>query len=76
MIIGNIDKELIPIINKFRKNNKIKFINSIKQSELYKYYKISDIFVTCSIEEGLSMVQLQAMSSGLPVICTKKLWRR
>ena len=71
MIIGNIDKELIPIINKFRKNNKIKFINSIKQSELYKYYKISDIFVTCSIEEGLSMVQLQAMSSGLPVICTR-----
>ena len=45
MIIGNIDKELIPIINKFRKNNKIKFIKLLKQSELYKYYKISDIFV-------------------------------
>ncbi len=71
LIIGNIDKELIPIVKKFRKNKKIKFISSRKQSELYKYYQISDLFVTCSIEEGLSMVQLQAMSSGLPVICTR-----
>ena len=34
------------------------------------YYNLSDIFVTCSIEEGLAMVQVQAMACGLPVICT------
>ena len=43
----------------------------MNQSELYKYYNSSKIFVTCSIEDGLSMVQLQAMSCGLPIICTK-----
>ena len=36
-----------------------------------KYYSISNLFITCSIEEGLSMVQLQAMSCRLPVICTQ-----
>ena len=34
------------------------------------YTNISNIFVTCSVEEGLSMVQLQAMACGLPVIST------
>ena len=29
-----------------------------------------DVFVICSIEEGLAMVQTQAMACGLPLICT------
>tara|TARA_X000001036_G_scaffold440058_1_gene494063 strand:- start:1419 stop:2570 length:1152 start_codon:yes stop_codon:yes gene_type:complete len=70
MIIGNIDKELNTKLEKFRLNKKIVFMNAVKQKELEKFYNISDIFITCSIEEGLSMVQLQAMACGLPVICT------
>ena len=59
------------IIKKFELNKNIIFKNSVKQQELSKYYSYSDLFITCSIEEGLSMVQLQAMACGLPVICTK-----
>ncbi len=70
LLIGNIDNEMRSVINKFKSNKKIIFKQSVKQSELIKYYSISNIFVTCSIEEGLSMVQLQAMASGLPVLCT------
>ncbi len=70
MIIGNIDNDIKPKIKKYFYNNKIKFIKSQKQSDLKKFYNYSDVFVTCSIEEGLSMVQLQAMSCGLPIICT------
>ena len=71
LIIGNIDNELIPIIKKYFLNEKIIFKKSVKQSELSKHYSISNVFVTCSLEEGLSMVQLQAMSCFLPIICTK-----
>ena len=74
LIIGNIDKEIQNLIKKFKKNKSIIFNKAIKQSELSKYYSISDVFITCSIEEGLSMVQLQAMSCGLPVICTPNWW--
>ena len=70
LIIGDIDKEISDRISKYKFNPKIKFKNAVKQSELKKFYNISNLFVTCSIEEGLSMVQLQAMACGLPVICT------
>lgn len=69
-IVGDVDKEISDRISKYKSNPKIRFKNAVKQSELKKLYNISNIFVTCSIEEGLSMVQLQAMACGLPVICT------
>ena len=70
LIVGNIENKILKKIKKYKSNKKIVFKNAVKQSELKKFYNISNIFVTCSIEEGLSMVQLQAMACGLPVICT------
>ena len=70
LMIGNIDKEIKFKINKYKSNKKIIFKNSMSQSKLNEQYSGSNVFITCSIEEGLSMVQLQAMSCGLPIICT------
>lgn len=70
LIIGNIEEEMKPLIKKFINNDKIKFVGIKNQNQLVNYYNISNLFVTCSIEEGLSMVQAQAMACGLPVICT------
>ncbi len=70
LIVGGVEKSLYPIIKNYFKNGKIKHIKSQKQNNLKKYYNISKLFITCSIEEGLSMVQLQAMACGLPVIST------
>ena len=39
-------------------------------AELYRYYSQGSIFVIASIEEGLALVQAQAMACGLPVIAT------
>ena len=69
IIIGKIENEIVPIIKKFSSDN-IKFIGPKNQNDLCGYYNSSNIFVNCSIEEGLSMVQIQAMACGLPVICT------
>jgi glycosyltransferase involved in cell wall biosynthesis len=70
LMIGNIDNEIKLKINEYKLNKKIIFKKPISQSKLSEQYSGSNVFITCSIEEGLSMVQLQAMSCGLPIICT------
>lgn len=41
------------------------------QAKLHEYYSKCSVFAMCSIEEGMAMVQLQAMACGLPLICTQ-----
>jgi len=67
--VGNIEKEMTPFIEKYS-HAKIRFFGALPQSELSWYYSQASVFVLFSIEEGLAMVQAQAMSCGLPVICS------
>lgn len=67
--IGAISEEIEPIIQNF-KNKKMSFLGHQPQNELYKYYSQGSVFVLTSLEEGMAMVQLQAMACGLPLICT------
>lgn len=68
--IGSLSEETKELRDKF-KSNKIKYLGHKPQSDLYKYYSQGSVFVIMSIEEGLAMVQPQAMACGLPLICTK-----
>jgi glycosyltransferase involved in cell wall biosynthesis len=45
--------------------------DSVDQSKLILYYNKAKIFILPSREEGLAMVQAQAISCGLPIICSK-----
>ncbi|MDX9982371.1 MAG: glycosyltransferase family 4 protein, partial [Lentisphaeria bacterium] len=42
----------------------------VPQTELYKYYSNSSVYVLPSIEEGLAMAQLEAMACGVPILCS------
>jgi glycosyltransferase involved in cell wall biosynthesis len=46
-------------------------IDSVDQKELIKYYEKAKVFVLPSREEGLAMVQMQALVCGLPIVCSK-----
>lgn len=46
-------------------------IDSVDQKQLINYYKKAKIFVLVSREEGLAMVQSQALACGLPIVCSK-----
>ena len=67
--IGSINPEMQPFIKKYS-SDKIIFQGHKPQSELFKYYSQGSVFVLMSIEEGLAMVQCQAMACGLPLICS------
>ncbi|MBR7029713.1 MAG: glycosyltransferase family 4 protein [Prevotella sp.] len=43
-------------------------INPVDQSELVKYYNMAKIFILPSRQEGLAMVQVQAIACNLPII--------
>lgn len=67
--LGAIKDEMKPYIEKY-KNSNVKFLGHKPQKELYTYYSQGSVFVMPSIQEGMAMVQLQAMACGLPLICT------
>ncbi|WP_278365874.1 glycosyltransferase family 4 protein [Phocaeicola barnesiae] len=52
--------------------NDVKFthINPVDQKELHNYYKQAKIFVLPSRQEGMAMVQMQAIACGLPIVCS------
>lgn len=68
-LVGKADKEIKPILAKYSHPNIFVF-DAVPQKELSEFYNKCDVFSICSIEEGLAMVQAQAMACGLPVICT------
>jgi alpha-maltose-1-phosphate synthase len=47
-------------------------VEPVRQDELAAYYADSDAFASAAMEEGLSVVQGQALASGLPLICTDR----
>lgn len=46
-------------------------IGCVEQSEITHYFEKAKISVLSSRQEGLAMVQLQAIASGLPLVCSK-----
>lgn len=45
-------------------------LGHVPQAELVGHYRRAHVFAIASIEEGLAMVQAQALACGLPLVCT------
>lgn len=55
----------------FPNHPNFKHINPQPEYKLIEYYKKSRVFVMPSRDEGLSLVQPQALACGLPLVCSK-----
>lgn len=61
-----------PIIDMaFPSANGFEHIDAVEQKELIRYYSRAKVFVLPSREEGLALVQPQALVCGLPIVCSR-----
>jgi glycosyltransferase involved in cell wall biosynthesis len=68
LLVGAYNEDMDYFFKKY--NGYFKWIGHVPQAELYKYYSQGSVFCMPSLEEGMAMVQAQAMACGLPLICT------
>jgi glycosyltransferase involved in cell wall biosynthesis len=68
-IVGSIQKDLRSVLPKLPMSN-VDLLGSLPQPELAALMSRCHVLVLPSIEEGLALVQAQAMACGCPVICS------
>ncbi len=68
-LVGRVEPEIKTFLSRYVEEN-IKILDPVPQHLLSELYNLCDVFAICSIEEGMAMVQPQAMACGLPLICT------
>jgi 1,2-diacylglycerol 3-alpha-glucosyltransferase len=62
-------QNLKDLVKKEGLENRIHFAGMVDPEEIYKYYKISEIFVTASNSETQGLTYIEALSSGCPIVC-------
>ena len=68
ILVGGSTAELAELVARQPAN--VQAIGHRPQAELVEHYGRAHCFVMASIEEGMAMVQMQALACGLPLICT------
>ena len=68
---GSISPELTNVIKQWREDSRITVLGHVSQPRLKEIMSTSDVMVLPSVEEGLALVQAQAMACGCPVIASE-----
>jgi glycosyltransferase involved in cell wall biosynthesis len=68
ILAGGIRPDLEPLLRPLRGRQEIVFTGHLPQSQLIRVMSESHVLVLPSVEEGLALVQAQAMACGCPVI--------
>jgi alpha-maltose-1-phosphate synthase len=69
VVIGALEAEMRPIMAKYE--GTYRYLGAVARSELHKHYSQASVLVLPSIQEGLALVQAQAMACGVPVIASE-----
>lgn len=67
--LGSVQNEMKKYLEKYKTANVI-LKGHQPQNKLFEFYSQGSVFVIPSLQEGMAMVQLQAMACGLPLICS------
>ena len=62
---------LVQLAEQLGVEHKIHFAASVPYSDLPQKYREADMFVLCSLAEGMPLVVLEAMGCGLPILASR-----
>jgi glycosyltransferase involved in cell wall biosynthesis len=71
VFVGSISPELESCFRQWRGDSRISALGKVSQPRLKEIMSASDVMVLPSVEEGLALVQAQAMACGCPVIASE-----
>jgi glycosyltransferase involved in cell wall biosynthesis len=69
IVVGNVAEDIKPLINAIGTEH-VKFVGIVPRANVKQYLSVAHALVLPSIEEGLALVQAQAMACGCPIIAT------
>jgi len=68
---GAMERPLKQIISQKALDGVVEIVGRVAAEDMPQLYRDSDIFVSASMQEGMSNAMLEAMASGLPIITTR-----
>lgn len=68
---GPARQELEEQVAMLNMTDKVCFTGAIARSEIWQYYQLGDIFVSASTSETQGLTYVEALASGLPLLCKK-----
>ncbi len=68
---GRMQQKLKQIVSEKKLGNIIELTGRIDAEVMSQVYRQNDIFISASMQEGMSNAMLEAMASGLPIITTR-----
>lgn len=68
---GPYKNKLVKMINKLNISDHVIFTGEVPRDEVYKYYQLGNIFVSASTSESQGLTYIEALASGMPMVCKK-----
>jgi glycosyltransferase involved in cell wall biosynthesis len=68
---GQMEQQLKDVVSSKGLGNVIDIAGRIEAESMPKVYRENDIFISATMQEGMSNAMLEAMASGLPIVTTR-----
>ncbi len=68
---GPYKTKLVKEINRLDISDHVVFTGAVSGDEIYKYYQLGNIFVSASTSETQGLTYIEALASGMPMVCKK-----
>lgn len=68
---GELEDNLHQTVANFDLGDNVTITGRVSNEDIYRFYSVSDVFVSSSVREGLPIAHLEAMAAELPVVATK-----